>query len=118
MLLNHFDLHLPPSVIVKGGLPASQSPEELVSDMLEIDLPDGTTIDVGWVPEHEVTGAYRVVFRDHWDAQVRPAEFVRSPAEVVFLVQSIVQARSVSLPAPLPPTGSWGNGVADPAVRE
>ena len=35
---------------------------------MEIDLPDGRTIDIGWVPDRNPNGAYRLsVFKDFWD---------------------------------------------------
>ena len=93
------ELALPPGAVAKGGIPDLQAPEELVSDMLEIDLPDGTTLDVGWIPEHDPAGHYRVaVYRKYWSQPTQPPLFTRSLRSVVSLVESIAWGRAVSSP--------------------
>lgn len=88
------NLQLPPGAVLKGQLLSSQIPSELVSDMVEIDLPDGTTIDVGWVPEHDPKGAYRVVvFRGYWNRQVMPILYFKSLEAVVAQIEGIAQIR-------------------------
>jgi hypothetical protein len=82
---------LPPGSVAKGSLPATQEVVELVSGMLEIDLPDGRTIDVGWVPEHDPAGAYRVVvYRDYWHLHAAVA-WTRDRAEVVRAVAAMAR---------------------------
>jgi hypothetical protein len=82
---------LPPGSVVKGSLPETQDPAELVSDMLEIDLPDGRTIDAGWVPEHDPAGSYRVVaYRDYWHRHTAVA-WTRDRAEVVRTVSALAR---------------------------
>jgi hypothetical protein len=89
------ELRLPKNVVVKGALPTGQLPRDLVDDMLEIDLPDGTTIDVGWVPEHDPRGAYRiVVFRDYWVNQVEEPLYTRSRERVLEALLAIVRERT------------------------
>lgn len=90
------DLGLPASVVVRGGLPRSQAPADLVGDMLEIDIPDGTTLEVGWEPEHDPGGWYRVViFRGYWPAG--EVWRVSTQDEVVAMIRRIV-GRFVALP--------------------
>ena len=65
------DLHLGDDVIVKGNLYPTKDPVYLREDLLEIDLPSGVTIDVGWYPEGDPEGAYRiVVFKGYWVRQI------------------------------------------------
>ena len=47
-------------VLVKGEIFDSHNPDVLLQDLLEIELPDGKIIDVGWYPEHDPTGRYRI----------------------------------------------------------
>ena len=82
---------LPPGSVVKGTLPSTQDVAELVSGMLEIGLPDGRTIDVGWVPEHDPAGSYRVVaYRDYWHRHTAVA-WVRDRAQVVPTVAALAR---------------------------
>ena len=65
------DLQLGDDVIVKGCFYPTKDPVYLREDLLEIDLPSGLTIDVGWYPEGDPKGAYRiVVFQGYWVRQV------------------------------------------------
>jgi hypothetical protein len=69
--VNPIDLQLGDDVIVKGCLYPTKDPAYLREDLLEIDLPSGLTIDVGWYPEGDPEGAYRiVVYRGYWVQQV------------------------------------------------
>jgi len=99
--VKHFvELDLPPGCVVKGFIPASQSVECLDSDMAEIDLPDGTTIDVGWVPAHDPDGSYRVVvFRDYWEFQEEAPVFTASLAGVVEIVCAVAHLRAATVAA-------------------
>lgn len=55
-----------PDVIVKGEIFNSKDPIVLSEDLLEIELPSGRIIDVGWYPEHDPEGAYRILlYRGH-----------------------------------------------------
>ncbi len=85
------DLGLPDGIIVKGGIPISQKSEDLVGDMLEIDLPDGTTLDVGWVPENMTDGAYRLkIYKQYWSNTVQGPFYFKSTEDVVEEVKRIV----------------------------
>ena len=89
------DLKLPPGTQVKGGIPTSRDSAELVSDMVEIDLPDGTTLDVGWVPEHDPDGRYRLkLYRGYWSETVAGPLYFKSLAETVATIRKIVRERS------------------------
>ena len=61
------DLQLSPGAIVKGAIYDSMDPRFLREDLLEIDLPSGLTISVGWVPHCDPSGAFQIVlFHEYW----------------------------------------------------
>jgi hypothetical protein len=92
--MTYNDLDLPAGAVMKGAIPPGQSELELVADMIEVDLPDGTTIEVGWVPEHNPSGSYRlVVFRDWWANKEESPLFTRSREQVIELVRAIARQR-------------------------
>ena len=70
--LNLYMLPFRNQLAIKGEIYDTQDPDVLLQDLLEIDLPRGRTIDVGWYPEHDPTGAYRI--RMYEDA---PIDFIR-----------------------------------------
>lgn len=45
---------------VVGCIVASPDVRELYQDMLEVQLPSGVLIDVGWVPEYSPDGSYLI----------------------------------------------------------
>lgn len=62
------DLDFGPDVVVKGAIYDTDDPAYLREDLLEIDLPSGLTISVGWEPHRDPNGHFHVrVFRDQWD---------------------------------------------------
>ena len=66
--MSTIELRLGGDVKVRGSLHDTSDPSYLTEDMIEIDLPDGRTIEVGWLPERDPGGAYRLtVFKDYWD---------------------------------------------------
>jgi hypothetical protein len=72
--------------VVRGAIYRELHPDLLLQDILEIDLPSGKTIDVGWYPEHDVAGAFRVrLYRGNILDLVREVE-IRDPDEVIHRV--------------------------------
>ncbi|HEY5311121.1 MAG TPA: hypothetical protein VIK18_01335 [Pirellulales bacterium] len=62
------ELNLGGDVKVRGTLYDKSDPNYLSEDMIEIDLPDGRTVEVGWLPDRDPSGSYRLtVFKDYWD---------------------------------------------------
>ncbi|MGC1274009.1 MAG: hypothetical protein WBC44_09905 [Planctomycetaceae bacterium] len=62
------NLDFGPDVVVKGAIFDTDNPAYLREDLLEIDLPSGLTISVGWEPHRDPDGSYHIrVFRGHWD---------------------------------------------------
>ena len=79
-----------PGVIVKGEIFDSKAPIVLSEDLLEIELPSGRIIDVGWYPEHDPEGAYRILlYRGHtgFPLDERHATEI---AEVVDAISSLI----------------------------
>ncbi len=61
-------LNLPPQAKVTGALRSRTTVQNLLQDMLQIVLPDDIVIDVGWYPDWDPNGRYRVmVFQDDVD---------------------------------------------------
>jgi hypothetical protein len=63
------DLNLGPDIVVKGCLYNSMEPRFLRDDILEIDLPSGVTLSVGWNSQKHRFDI--VAFRDFWEDQIR-----------------------------------------------
>lgn len=65
--MNKIDFGLPQAVVVKGAIYDTMDPQYLREELLEIDLPDGLTISVGWEPHCDPSGSFRIVlFKDYW----------------------------------------------------
>ena len=64
----------------------------LDQDIIEIDLPNGMTISVGWFPQQDVNGHFRVtLFRDARDQLMRPPIEVKTPFEVANSVEQFAR---------------------------
>lgn len=65
--MKQISLKLPDDAIVRGALYDTMDPLFLVQDILDVVLPDGVIIDVGWYPESDPSGEYRItVYQDTW----------------------------------------------------
>ena len=85
---------LPPGSVVKGILLTHYDPAVdlplLDQDIVEIDLPNGMTISIGWFPEHDLAGRFRVtLFRPTRADLVRPPIEVSTPFEVARAVENL-----------------------------
>ncbi len=49
-----------PGVVVRGEVFESKESAVLLEDLVEVELPSGKFIDLGWYPEHDVNGEYVV----------------------------------------------------------
>ena len=57
-------LQLPPEAKVLGALCDGENVADLDQDMVQIELPGEVVVDVGWYPDHDPHGEYRlIVFR-------------------------------------------------------
>jgi hypothetical protein len=64
-MIRKFPIDLPTFTAeqVSGFLYESDDPADLGEDMLEIRMPQGLTLDVGWYPEGALDGSYRFTAR-------------------------------------------------------
>lgn len=91
--MSSLKLNLPQGSVVRGELPQSMS-DYLSADMLEIDLRDGTTIEVGWHPEDDPAGAFRlVVFRARWECQVESPRLYRTLESIRAAIENVAWLR-------------------------
>ena len=65
MSMNEVRFRLPDGATVRGAVYDTEEPAYLREDLIEIDLPSGWTIDVGWIPHEDPTGSYRI--RVFWE---------------------------------------------------
>jgi hypothetical protein len=78
-------LNAPGAMVVVNSLYDSKDPGFLVQDLVLVELPGMTYIDVSWFPEHDPSGAYTVsVFRGH--EQIAELE-TREPFDAVRIVE-------------------------------
>lgn len=80
---------IPKNSVIRGQLEDTTDPTWLLQDMVEIDLPNGNTIDIGWHPECDINGYYRIVlFKDQWENKIE--EFnTKKTQEVYNIVEEI-----------------------------
>lgn len=71
--MSRIQLLLPPEAKITGALRTRSNIHNLDQDMLQIELPGSVFIDVGWYPDWDPKGEYRlVVFRDTFDNPIEP----------------------------------------------
>jgi len=102
-----------PGCRIKGMLCDSYPPEDLDQDILQVSLPNGITVDVGWYPDGDPDGEFKVVvYRKYWSNQLCAPFVTRGPREVAKAVEKLVVQYS-KWPSFLTPTirivGNWGN---------
>jgi hypothetical protein len=55
-----------PGTKCRGAIYDTMDSAYLRDDLLEVDLPNGLTIDVSWIPHHDPRGTFRIrVFREY-----------------------------------------------------
>ncbi len=86
---------VPAARVVVNSLYDCKEAGFLTQDLLLVELPGRTFIDVSWFPEHDPTGSYTVsVFREYnqiWEVETT------SPYEAVSLVERLAQQFSVAI---------------------
>ena len=86
------------NVQVRGQLELAPDLDDLDQDILEVELENGLVIDVGWIPENDPTGAYRiVVYHQYWDNQITDPVFTKYPTEVAEIVDWLIRDYSATL---------------------
>jgi len=58
--MREIKFNLPDGATIRGAVYDTEEPAYLREDLIEIDLPSGWTIDVGWIPHEDPTGSYRI----------------------------------------------------------
>src|SRR5262249_32498337 len=83
----NLDLQIPEDAKVIGAIDESCGTDVLDQDMLLIELSNGIGIDLGWYPEEDPDGSFRVVvFKDFWDQRVGEPFETRSIQEAVSFI--------------------------------
>jgi hypothetical protein len=90
-------LKLPREAKVVGELlkDYSQDRGRLSEDILQITLPDGHGIDVGWRPEFDVHGHFQiVVFKDEWENHIGEPVEVDTPTAAATVIEETARRLS------------------------
>lgn len=94
------DLQLP-TLTIRGQL-FDHYPDvvELDQDILEVELPNGLTVAVGWFPECDPTGHFVVTtFRRYWTDKVGDPLTAKTPQDAADIVRRIAEEASRSVPS-------------------
>ncbi len=77
---------------IRGDLHPPNDLALLTQDMLEVELPNGVIIDVGWYPEHDPNGEYGIaVFQDHPDKPLEKPIYTKNLTDAIVAVETIAQ---------------------------
>lgn len=88
--MNKIDLTLPPEAVTIGELYDTMDRDFLTEDIVQVSLPNGIHVDVGWYPDLDPSGSFHVVvFRDTWENRLMEST-TRDPQEVKRLVEEYV----------------------------
>lgn len=72
------ELRLPAGAIVRGELPPAMDLDYLAEDILQVELPNGVIVDLGWLPAWDPSGSFVVsVYRHNWQNQLRDQYFAQ-----------------------------------------
>jgi len=70
----------------------SSAPERLSNDILQVSLPSGIVIQVGWHPRFDPTGCFRiVVVEGDWDNPRIPPIAVDDPFDAANMVRTLAE---------------------------
>lgn len=104
--MTYVKLNLPDEAQVIGDLCDRTDADYLTQDMLQVELPGNVFIDVGWYPDLDPKGEYRiVVFKDRVENQIEPMFASRDVAEVEETIGRIVDRHL----QPVKQQGSWSS---------
>jgi hypothetical protein len=88
--MDAISLNLPEGTVVKGMLLRHYDIEDLDQEILEVDLPSGQTIDVGWYPQYDAEGSFQIsVYRDYWENREQKPVFTKTPESVAMILREI-----------------------------
>jgi hypothetical protein len=81
--VSYVKLNLPSEAQVIGDLCDRSDVDYLTQDMLQVELPGSVFIDVGWYPDLDPNGEYRVIaFKDRVENLIEPVFASRDVSEV------------------------------------
>jgi len=87
------DLQLPSrskAKVIFNSLYADRALAHLTEDVALIDLGNKVFIDVGWYPDRDPAGSYRItVYQEHWDKQLRKPIRSRDPRRVAEQIRKL-----------------------------
>jgi hypothetical protein len=89
-----FVFSFPAGSVVTGEILRDYSafPQRLTPDIMQVMLPSGYGIDVGWLPAFDPGGTFQiVVFKGVWDNQVMEPIETSTPDEAARLVESLAR---------------------------
>jgi hypothetical protein len=76
-----------PGATVRGELYPPEEVDMLTQDMLEVELPGGVFVDVGWFPEHDPGGRYVITaFAGEYENRLGSPVRTSSYEEALFTV--------------------------------
>ena len=81
-----------PGATITGELYPDFDGRNLDQDILQVAMPSGITIDVGWYPSNDANGCFKIVtYRDYWRDTVRPTVETKNPHVVAATVREIAE---------------------------
>ena len=99
--MSQIQLHLPAPAMITGILRDTSNAYALDQDMLQIELPGNVFIDVGWYPDCDPNGEYRlVVFRDDFDNQIEPPVQSKNVRDIKDAIDRLVAKYGALPPSP------------------
>lgn len=97
-------LQLPPQVKVLGALRTRSNVWELDQDMLAIELPNRIFIAVGWYPDCDPKGEYRMmIFKDTVDHPIEPTIRTKDFRVVKSNINRVVKTFTSPIDVVMPP---------------
>lgn len=86
------ELNLPAAATVVGELLSNYEADERDEDVVQISLPTGFVIDVGWSESQQEGGSFRIsVFYEDWLNQDRAPIFADDPYDVASYVEELAR---------------------------
>src|SRR5580700_6693046 len=95
--MNPIDLRIPDEcgarIVFNSLYPVKQIPN-LIQDVIFIELPNDDYLDVGWYPEHDPNGSYRIsLYHGDWSNQLIDPIIATNEIEVARRVRDIIVER-------------------------
>jgi hypothetical protein len=92
--MNPLDVNVGAANLLFNSLYEHPEPAQLMQDLLAIELPDGRCIDVGWSPQFDPTGRYKISILSDDGSIAEAVSETRDAHAVVEIVEELVRLRS------------------------